>query len=82
MKLRKLNDLILECGEVKRYKPGNLASILEDRLADLFVHGTIDSIEELIELVVNDVRADNARGGAIPYMNEKSLREYASPCCL
>ena len=43
--------------ETKHYKPGKIESILEDRLADLLDHCTIDR-EQFVPLVMADIRQD------------------------
>lgn len=41
----------------KQYEPGTLGSILEDRLADLLDHGTIDR-DQFVWLVLGDMKQD------------------------
>lgn len=42
----------------KQYSGGTLASILEDRLADLLLYGTVSTVEEFVSLVEGDVKQD------------------------
>ena len=43
--------------KAKQYAPGTVASILEDRLADLLVHKTIDE-EQFVPYVMADIQQD------------------------
>lgn len=54
----KLLSIVAELNGKKKHLGGTLACILEDRLADLLVHGTVDSVEEFIYLVYADMKQD------------------------
>ena len=47
----------------KQYEPGTIGSILEDRLADLLTHHTIDA-EQFVPLVLADIEQDIPLVGA------------------
>ena len=50
-------EMVLDSPRSKQYEPGAIRSILEDRLADLLTHRTIDD-EQFVELVLADIRQD------------------------
>jgi len=56
MKLRQLNDLILECQQPNKFKKNTLGGIIEDRLHDLLISKRIETIDEFVSLVLADVQ--------------------------
>ena len=56
--LRQIMNRLLKKRYNTRQDCNTLASILEDRLADLLVHHTIKTVDDFIDIVYEDIEKD------------------------